>query len=103
MKTITAAEIGKGKQSVNFTETVEIKGKKIRINIKSDAYDFQSYAKAQGFNPDTMTWTEVASIHFSKMKTPKELIYHPNNEGLNAKWFKDDRDTLINEVKKLLT
>lgn len=52
-------------------KTVKIDGArqafKIQMNIRRNAYDFQSYAQVRVWNPTTMTWEHVAEIPHTDM------------------------------------
>lgn len=92
-------EIGKGRQSVFYKETLEYKGKKLRIEIKSDSHRFQCYATVSLFGDSQ--WNQIDSIHYSRMKTEDSLVYRPNILP-NEKDFKADRDRLVELAKDVL-
>jgi len=98
MKTIDR-QIAQGRQSINFTEVIEFDGHKLRISIKSDSYNFQSYARISRWNGEE--WKQVHFIHFSEMKTPSGLCYQPN-EKCDYKHFINDRDQLIKVAKEII-
>lgn len=83
-----------------FTPNVGSKDLKIRIRIKRDAYDSQSYALAEGFDPDRLKWQEIVSIPYPKMVCLK-ISYIADD--VRAKDFLEDEQTLLNEVKVLLS
>jgi hypothetical protein len=62
-----------GSQSVNYTEIYSKNDKKIKIEIKSDAYQSQSYARGSVF--DGAKWQPVYNIPSSQMHTEVGLIY----------------------------
>jgi hypothetical protein len=100
--TVLHVEIGKGRQDVNYSETLRIGDRKFRVRIKSDSYDFQCYARIEALDQAELKWNVVASIHHSAMKTRDGLAYVPNNSWNTPKWFKEDRDNLIDQVQDLL-
>ena len=62
-----------GKQSVNLVRIEENNGKKFKISIQSDSYDFQSYARMSLW--DGVKWHQINSIHNKQMNTPHKLCY----------------------------
>lgn len=98
MKTLSK-EIGRGRQSVTYRETFEHNGKKVRIEIKSDSYDFQCYARVSVFHD--FQWNKIDSIHHSRMQTPPKLIYRQYDLANEAD-FKADRNRLVKLAKDVL-
>ena len=110
MKTIKE-EYSLGQQSANFNQILEFpSGLRLKIHIKSDSYDFQSHAKAEIFNPNTLSWNLVTNIPYSNMKTPSKLVYTISNKESSqsvlknnlSKHFKQDTETLIKDCKNIL-
>lgn len=104
---IIKTEYGKGTQSIELKEIRESEeGLKIKIDIKSDSYSFQSYARVSTFDPNQLKWNVLTSIHYSVMETPNELYYKvPQNakDGSSvALFFKADQDKLIKEAEDIL-
>ena len=64
----------KGSQSVNFREIYKLDEKRIKLEIKSDSYDQQCYARAYILKDEK--WEQIYSIPYSEMNTPKGLCYH---------------------------
>jgi hypothetical protein len=95
-------DIAKGRQSVVFTETLQVGAAKLRIRIESDSYDFQCSARIEAFSPTDLKWNPLAHIHHANMKTPDKLVYHPANEGTNPAYFQADRDNLLNQARAIL-
>lgn len=90
--------INKGGQSTQYEEHLVLKGEKIRITIKSDSYDFQSYAKAWVFNRSRLEWAPIASLHYGDMETPTGLAYKASEGWRNAGWYSADRCALIDRI-----
>ena len=110
MKTIKE-EYSLGQQSANFNQILEFpSGLRLKINIKSDSYDFQSHAKAEIFNPNTLSWNLVTNIPYSNMKTPSKLVYTISNKESSqsvlknnlSTHFKQDTENLIKDCKNIL-
>lgn len=99
---ILAPQVALGRQSTEYREMITIDGKKLQISIKSDSYKFQSHARIHVWKGDSDGWTLVHSIHFEQMKTPAELVYHPNKSGLSLHHYKLDRDELVRVATEVL-
>jgi hypothetical protein len=62
-----------GSQSLNLREIYKLNDRKIKLEIKSDAYDMQSYARAYILKDEK--WEQIYSIPYSQMKTSKGSCY----------------------------
>jgi len=91
-------EIGIGQQSVTFTEVIKLGEAKLRIRIKSDAYEFESFACIDIWDQAGSKWNSLSTIHFSNMKTPHGLLKDRNPAN-----FEQDRERLIKKAKEILT
>lgn len=93
----------KGSQSINFREIYKLDEKRIKLEIKSDSYDQQCYARAYILKDEK--WELVYSIPYSEMNTPKGLCYHViyrSNAAAAEKEFKTDIDRLKKYVERIL-
>ena len=93
----------KGSQSISFREIYKLNEKRIKLEIKSDSYDQQCYARAYILKDEK--WEPVYSIPYSEMNTPKGLCYHityRSNAVAAEKEFKSDIDRLKKYVKEIL-
>jgi len=103
-----------GRQSVIYTEVSKIADKKVKVEIKSDSYDFQSYARVSVFNENDLEWKKIDSVHYSRMNTKEGLDSHPQARKLSlgievnkqknffiAEFWRD-RDTLVNMAKEII-
>ena len=101
MKTLSK-EIGRGGHDLNYKETLAIGKDKVRIKIRSDSTDFQSYATVELFG--NSKWNLIDYIHHSQMKTPHKLYYMVDKKDIEKAEasFKADRDKLIKLVKDVL-
>lgn len=105
---ILKTEYGIGQQSINFKEIRESDdGTKILIEIKSDSYDFQSYARLSAFSPTELKWNQIGSIHYSEMNTPSKLCYsvqmqRKEHPSVLAPQFQKDLEQLVQEAEMLL-
>ncbi len=93
-------EIAKGDQYMHYTEIVDIAGEKLKISIKSDAYESQTYARIKVFSPTEKTWNDLASIHYSKMQTPAKLVYKASHD--DPAHYQADRNALIDTACSVL-
>ncbi len=93
----------KGSQSISFREIYKLNEKRIKLEIKSDSYDQQCYARAYILKDEK--WELIYSIPYSEMITPKGLCYHVtyrNNAMAAEKEFKSDIDRLKKYVGEIL-
>lgn len=95
-------EISQGKQDVNATFIFNRGPSKVRIKIKSDSYDFQSFARAELFDASSNSWSIAGTIHHGQMSTPPKLCYMPKGTGVTFQEFSQDFDTLLAIVDGLL-
>lgn len=95
-----------GRQSVVFEGICKITkekiNKKIRILIKKDSYDFQSYAKIQYW--DGSEWKHVTSLDWNKTKS-KELFHNKNVDELTTlerSHITSDKNELIKIAEEII-
>lgn len=99
MKT-TYSEISDGQQNQVYRETIDAGGHMLRIDIKSDSYEFQSHARIELFNKTEGKWNSLATVHYGSMKTPTKLSYA--NKAKSATPYAVDRTTLIAQAAAIL-
>jgi len=103
-KEITIEKITyKGSQSVNFREIYILDEKRIKLEIKSDSYDQQCYARAYILKDEK--WELIYSIPYSEMNTPKGLCYHVtyrHNASKAENEFKTDIQRLKEHIEAIL-
>lgn len=97
-------EITKGQQSATCESHYKIKygsleDTMIRIKVKSDAYDFQSYAVADIWKKEDLTWSRLCNIPYSAMATKPSLRYQPN---LGLQHFFTDINSLLTKAEMIL-
>lgn len=93
----------KGTQSVSFREIYKLDEKKIKLEIKSDSYDMQCYARAYILKDEK--WELTYSIPYSEMNTPKGLCHHVtyrHKASAAEVEFKIDVDRLKKYIKEIL-
>lgn len=95
-------QVTMGRQDVTLTILATFGTDKVRFNLKSDSYVFQSYARAEVWSTSLMKWNEVASLRGEEMTTKAGLCYLPNNSGVKEIHFKTDLDRLEKMVKVCL-
>ena len=103
-KEITIEKITyKGSQSISFREIYKLDEKRIKLEIKSDSYDQQCYARAYLLKDEK--WEQIYSIPYSEMNTPKGLCYHVtyrNNASAAEGEFKVDIQRLKKHIEEIL-
>nr|QIM10485.1 hypothetical protein PlAlph_3770 [uncultured Alphaproteobacteria bacterium] len=72
-----------GSQSVTGQIIYQLNGRTIKLEIKSDSFAVQSYAKVCVF--DGTVWNDLYAILYSLMQTPHELFYSPRFCGRDYK------------------
>lgn len=83
-------QVSRGQQSVQAQRLIVANGHKLRFTVVSDAYDFQSSAKAERWNPTEGQWHVVMAIPYGLMKTAPKLIYLPHGAGEQLAKFETD-------------
>lgn len=99
MKTIQHV-IARGQQDYSLLSVFSINNLRLRVQIKSDAYDFQSYARIDMFHKGEGKWERVADIPFAAMHTKSGLHYLPKPPTDSD--FDADRLELIRLAKEIL-
>ncbi len=104
MKEATIEKITyKGTQSINFREIYGLENKKIKLEIKSDSYDMQCYARAYILKDEK--WELIYSIPYSEMNTPNGLSHYAtyrHKASAAEGEFKIDIDRLKKYIKEIL-
>lgn len=90
-------------QSLSYREIYKLNDKKIKLDIKSDSYHNQCYARAYVLKNDE--WTQIYSIPYSLMRTSEGLIYkndYKNKPAMAEINFKEDIQKLKTQTEKIL-
>ena len=90
-------------QSLSYREIYKLNDKKIKLEIKSDSYHNQCYARGYVLKNDE--WTQAYSIPYSLMQTPEGLIYkndYKNKPAVAEINFKEDIQKLKTQIEKIL-
>jgi hypothetical protein len=98
MKVISTT-VSYSQQDVNFIQYLDIGGHKVRIDIRSNAYKFQSHAKLEVLNKKEMKWNVVVSRPSGDMQTQEGLYVR---KGCDAGLFEFDRKWLLNVFVELI-
>lgn len=102
-KTVILEEtINLGRVDVTARRILSLGDFKVRLTIKSDSCQFQSFARAEVWSPATLSWNQVYSIHYSEMATREGLCHLPNKQGLKIDNFILDFNRLLTMVKKII-
>ena len=95
------------RQSIHFKGMYELSGIKLRINIRKDSYDFQSYARVYVLNKEEREWNVLHSIPYPQMEAVKKNVFHgrPADELTFSERtaINDDIKSLQKMAKKLLS
>jgi len=94
--------INPGSRDVTARRILSLGDFKVRLTIKSDSYRSQSFAQAEVWNPATLSWNQVHSLHYAEMKTQHQLIYLPAKSGLDIRHFTQDMDRLLEMTKQII-
>lgn len=95
---IITESVDKGDQYALFTRLLKIGDKKLKVEIKSDAYPCQSYALIKVFCPQSLQWNALHNIHYSSMATEQKLGYRSPTVAN----FVKDTDLLTKYAKEIL-
>jgi hypothetical protein len=90
--------IAAGRQDVKYKLIGQLGEYKIKIEIRSDSYAFQCYARVYVWKD--LEWSFIDSIHHAGMSTKSGLVYTSDPE--DATQFKHDKDKLIDIATKIL-
>lgn len=101
-----------GTQSLSYCELLTYGKFKLKIDIKSDSYLRQRYARIAVYNLDQVEWKPLVNIAPSLMKTSGDMYYEPPIQAsiccrtsVPTKYearFKTDRDELIRLMQQIL-
>ena len=93
-----------GHQSINRREIYMHGEIRIKLELKSDNIDFQSYARAYAL--DGLEWKLIYSIPYSQMKTRHgiqyEVRYRDGREHLASQEFEQDVQRLKKYINEIL-
>lgn len=102
-KTIEITTYG-GHQSIYHREFYEFKNLKIKLELNTEKYAPQCYAKA--YVLDGLEWNLIYSIPYPEMKTQRDIYYMPqyrDSKAVNAgKEFTADVKRLKKYIQELL-
>lgn len=90
-------------QSISYREIYQLNDKKIKLEIKSDSYRNQCYARASVLKDDD--WNIIYSIPYSIMQTPEGLAYksdYKNKPAVAEGNFREDIQKLKHYIEKIL-
>lgn len=91
------------RQAVNYVEIYKKNDCKIKVEIKSDSYLDQCYAKGSVF--DGKQWNHVYNIPSTQMDTQKGLVYLDNigeKPEKAARYMAKDIAEVIEKTEKIL-
>lgn len=91
--------VSMGIQDITYMEIFELNGRKVKVEVKSDAFDFQCYARVKVLDVNN-GWYVLYAIPYSEMKTRSGLYYA--KDGKDEKYFVEDVECLKKMAKELL-
>ncbi len=100
-QSLITENLGFGDQYAIFERIFSFGDKKLKIVIKSDAYDSQSYARMYIFSPTSMQWNILNDIHYSLMGTEHKLYY--KKPKVTTANFENDAKKLTDIAKVILS
>lgn len=72
---------------------------KLRVQVRRDSYDFQSWATVEVWSNALSRWENIGSIHYSRMKTRRDYV--------SGKWeianYGPDVDSLLHTAEVVLS
>lgn len=92
-------------QSWYYEALWEASGEKLRLRIRRNTYDFQSYAIIEIYDPAQRKWNDLAAIPFANMASMAINAYtRPEDFERNhlIRNFEADENTLLNEARMVL-
>lgn len=103
-------EHGKGSQDLTYEAVYSIAShwpagqakpvpKRVRIRIRRDSYDFQSYALAEVWSVALDKWEVIASIHYSQMISLADT-YHSGADKMRH--HMGDVEILLRRAQQIL-
>lgn len=96
---ILSMDVSKNLQDVHFEQILQLGEYKVRLQICSNAYQFQSHARAQVWQKDKLAWSQLVHIQPEAMKTPATLYAHSN---VHLGVFAKDADELVRKATLVL-
>ena len=100
-QSLITESVGFGDQYAIFERIFSFGDKKLKIAIKSDAYDIQSYARMYIFSPTLMQWNILNDIHYSLMATEHKL--YSKKSRVTVANFENDAKKLTDIAKQILS
>jgi hypothetical protein len=94
-----AQDVTIGRQSASYVETCRYGDHRLRVDIRSDAYDVQSHAKISRW--DDTRWQSVYFISYDNMLTSPNLCHQDTPVTISQ--FATDRDKLIDVAIQIVS
>jgi hypothetical protein len=93
-------------QSWYYERIVEIKGVKLKVHIRRNAYDNQSHLNGLVFDPAAMKWNKIVHrpIEGAKCESAsyvQDLKHHTPSLQVDKSLFIADADSIIEELKAI--
>lgn len=88
-------------QSISRRVIYEFKNLKVMLELKSDSYRGQCYARASVL--DNLEWRVIYFIPHAEMRTPEGLCHYPPYRDTKAPNAKKEFDKDIDRLKKYIS
>lgn len=99
--TIIDDKLWQGSQSWNYRRTMKYGDNKVKLVVKRDSYDHQSYIVGYVLDPVHLKWNKVATIPFGKDANCFIVNAHQTAKP-NIVLFALDADAVFELIKELL-
>jgi hypothetical protein len=94
-------QVTHGSQDLTYVEVLMLRDHRLRVEIRSDAYEDQSYARIKRW--DGNQWQFLHDLGRGVRKTPAKMHYKdPAIHGSQEAVFLKDRDTLVKLAGEIL-
>ena len=95
--------ISVSRSDVEYISVMNFKGHSIRINVRSNSYEHQCYARVSVFNPQLLQWNLLDYIPYTEMTTPKGLCHQSGKAAsVLETQFVQDVDNLLERAAFIL-
>lgn len=95
----TAPFIAAGNQDVSCEQYVTVNARKVRLDVRSNAYKSQSHARAFVWDQQALRWNALCEIPPALMNTPEGLCYRPG--APSAAPFERDLTLLLRRARAI--
>ena len=91
----------KQNQSWHYENILDCDGKKLKVHIRRNAYDKQSYLHGYIFDPVASKWNLIVSRPIEGANC-ESVSYTDRKEVVNEGLFVEDSNSIIEELKEII-